>query len=571
MSTGFVAAVLIVEAVLAAASVIVMAVMSANIDSPDKPPKPDAPNLTLQSEGKVVPVIFGYVYLGGNLIYWDSENQGSTYASHLFYVICMGEVWDWDSGRTFIFRNEKMYRNRNLAVPDFWEPGILSSGTADQYLIDAGINHRYNLPGMVWNWFEINKGAHPEIGDTNPDWTICPWDEGEDGSRIPQYVYFLRRKLDTPLTYNVVTVGAVDVGDNPAAVIYNILTNKQWGLGIDVSEINKDNFDIASEYYNLKGYGINCIINDVMSGNDLITQIQDWVECYLMKDNEDKYIIKYLLDSDADHPDATIVDTDRIEFTLRRKSWEDTYNSFTIKYTDIWDHGNPEMPSGRAVIRMLIAKNEANIAMTGSTRNKVIDLTGFIRRRGGLPSHISERLQTIMKKESYPFATAHLITDLKFSYLQAGNVILISSDEHNILAPFRIIAVDVKEIDNNRIGFDLLQMREIISDSNYDDFDSSGGSRSSVETPDCLENVTFPAFSNVSNKLKRTIQKDKNSVVSWGANQEMFGLLIYGTDYILSNHKRIVLDPIIWQPEIEANALGLMNVNVYEPGCPAES
>ena len=81
-----------------------------------------------------------------------------------------------------------------------------------------------------------------------------------------------------------------------------------------------------------------------------------------------------------------------------------------------------------------------------------------------------------------------------------------------------------------------------------------------------LQNLTFPAYLAVSNVLSggKVFTTDSNSIVAWGAGQTNTGTLIYSTDYLIDGHNKIHLDETKWADTIAANALGLLNVDVYE-------
>lgn len=79
-----------------------------------------------------------------------------------------------------------------------------------------------------------------------------------------------------------------------------------------------------------------------------------------------------------------------------------------------------------------------------------------------------------------------------------------------------------------------------------------------------LENVTFPAYSATSNVLSGTFTTDANSHVSWGSGQTNSGSLVFTTDYTVITQDRIKLDVVKWADIIAANALGLLNIDVYE-------
>lgn len=80
------------------------------------------------------------------------------------------------------------------------------------------------------------------------------------------------------------------------------------------------------------------------------------------------------------------------------------------------------------------------------------------------------------------------------------------------------------------------------------------------------QNVTFPAYSATSNALSgaAAFETDANSHVAWGAGQTNTGTLTFTTDYTVTGHNKIHLDETKWADTIAANALGLLNVDVYE-------
>ena len=76
--------------------------------------------------------------------------------------------------------------------------------------------------------------------------------------------------------------------------------------------------------------------------------------------------------------------------------------------------------------------------------------------------------------------------------------------------------------------------------------------------------VTFPAYSSTSNPITGTFTTDANSHVSWTAGQVDTGALVFTTDYTVHTNNIIHLDETKWATTIAANALGLLNVTVYE-------
>jgi hypothetical protein len=81
-----------------------------------------------------------------------------------------------------------------------------------------------------------------------------------------------------------------------------------------------------------------------------------------------------------------------------------------------------------------------------------------------------------------------------------------------------------------------------------------------------LQNVTFPAYSAISNALTggKVVTTDSNSIVAWGVGQSNTGTLVFTTDYVIDTHNKVHLDETKWATTIAANALGLLNVNISE-------
>ena len=573
----------IVALSIAAASFVIALVVSnryRDIDTPEDQIPGDI-DATGQAEGAVIPLVYGYNYISGNTIYFKSDRSNLTHAEFwIWQTICLGYVGNWEyfeeDGSFLLYTDEK--HSREGFIPGS-HPG--ATYTPIDLILNRG-DGQYQTKSVPFPrppWASLGLLTQSERDNFRYVRTGMPGvvsviiqDRLPEGVRnIPHYKYYVERILNTGLPKENVKYPIVHrraVGNNPAAVIYDLLTNDQYGLSVDTSEINWQSFVTASEDLYLRA--LSFVIKEPTSVMEIVRKIQAWADCYLMKNRENEYILKVFKDSDADSPRATIIDNDFIEFTFDRKSWDDTYNAFTGNYLAIEENFSVGFNEWvRRTRRTVTIKNEANIRLTGNIREKVVDLTCFTHE-----TTTRERLMEIMKKESYPYATAKMVTNMEFSYLNKGDVITIDSDEYNTQAPFRILSIDFKEVDKNRIGFNLLQMRETISSAVENQPVEPVAPGLPTETtalavsPPCLENVTFPPFSAISNQLTRSFVNDADSVVHWGINQLQMGMLTYGTDYTVINHNRIKLDETIYADDIINNASGLLNVDVYEKGCP---
>lgn len=438
-------------------------------------------NVTHASEGMPIPIIYGECTLTGNIIWWkyyDDETDGGTAGNYnaggyraisIWQAICMGKI----QNKWTIYRNDDLMGSQpNLVIGPTWEtwfpdadkgPNIWNRGFYD-ILINVGDQDPTNpntIPKKIDGVTPIETYAAASRGVANcfirglllgPSEASCPTLRYKMRKDISDVAYDLGESA--PSMYDDVFVnGSTYVGSNPAHIIYDLLTDDQYGLGMSSSNIDIENFEEAAAYFYDEGLGLNFIINNHAEARDAIAKIQAWVDCLLVVSSDNKYQIKIMKDTDASV--ATMTDVDFIDgLVLQRKSWDDTYNDFVADYT----------PGGGWAQKTLNVKNEANIAMTGSVRQKKIDLTAFTNI-----DIASKRLHSAMKKESYPFASGQATTNLKFAHVAEGDVVTISSSEYAISALFRVISKDTTEIDQNKVGFQLIQMTELIADSNYED------------------------------------------------------------------------------------------------------
>ena len=560
---------------------------ASNLPSADRQTLGDM-RVTEQREGIVVPIVYGYATITGSLIWWEAEkmNTGSNamyYRYKCWQTICMGEISNvhhYNHIGTSWYSNRRTYDTLSIWMdekPTFtdlkklWPVHIPDLGDYYQEQPHA-IVYNGNDNSLIGVHALTNKEyatrlkgvAHILIGielERNGQYLKSPHALEPGVTQIPTFKFCVQR---TVLNKYDKIIGIGSDGSNVAGVYYDLLTNNQYGGDINPSEIDDVSFDAAATYFRDEGFAINFVINSTQTLKEIILKIQEWTDSYLVKDINNKYAIKILKETDL--PVTTIdIDDKQIEFTLRRKSWDDTYNCFTGSYIPVLRYYRREAFGIVAeafkndTVQTVTIKNEANIQLTGNERLKTIDLTCYAN------SWIaSKRLTQIMKKESFPFANASLTTNMEYYNLRVGDVVTIDSNNLNVSAPFRVININYQKIDENKLTFDLIQMRELLTDVHYSNCSLSRGSDTRAQEPPFLENVTFPHFTAISNKLSRDFIDDSKSVVHWGTGQLRSGRLEYGIDYTVISHNRIKLDEAIFGDEIGFNANGLLNIDVFE-------
>ena len=393
---------------------------------------------TTVREGAVVPVVYGRVRLPGNLIYYGdletvavtekvgsgkSETEvvtGYKYYMNIWQAICAGKV---TLVKTYLNGKDEAVEASNTA----WNDGTMSI-----FPNTWGLEYANKIPGVAHIAYERML-------------------LGENVSHVPSVHFVVERVLPS-----VINHANMSNGSNPAAVIYDALTDPFFGMKASVSKINIATFNTAADYWYSKDYGINMTIAAQEKGDSLINRILGWVGGAFYIDFEGKYCLA-AFDPDA-AVDADLTEDDFVTFGFNRRSWRDTYNDFR----------------GRCVAEdrnfsdcLLALRDPANLAIQdGEPAQRTVDLKGFRDVDAA-----SERLWEVMRSGSYPGAmTEFSLNQAKSSLIHAGSVINISHSDYGIVnAKFRVVSVEIEKEDKLDLKYKAEQMVEALFDTNYED------------------------------------------------------------------------------------------------------
>ena len=289
-------------------------------------------------------------------------------------------------------------------------------------------------------------------------------------NKLPPVKYVVRNSLTTsPLTSKIVALDDF-IGDNPAAVIYDILTNKQYGLGIDSSKIDTDSFNEVGDSFDPilnpvamasnRLYGLNILWDTLSSARDLIDKIQDTTDIFLYEEDDIFYLRRMY--SDSARIVATLTNDMYSSFSYSKQSYKDLPNEFEGEYIDM--RNNYEK-------KTIVIKNDAAIAMNGGrVIRKKIDLSFFINREVA-----SARLYEIMQRESYPRDSISATVNIKSYQLRPGDLVRVINTEYAIDGNYRVAKVDTGDIDSMDISLELQQAFEELWDGNSQSIDYSKG------------------------------------------------------------------------------------------------
>jgi hypothetical protein len=204
---------------------------------------------------------------------------------------------------------------------------------------------------------------------------------------------------------------------NPAAVIYEILTNKVWGRGLSSDIINESSFVVVSEYYADRNIGISYVMERQGTISDVLEGIYRQCKCLLTWDGE-QYKLQCLLDTSFTHFEmVTLRSRDLSALKVTVPTWEtNTINDLRGEYISAQRSYRPDL---------VHAQDLAAIDAVGGR---------LISERINVPSFSDhnlarQQLTRILAEMSYPFMSAQWEQNRFGSHLAVGEVVRIIWDE----------------------------------------------------------------------------------------------------------------------------------------------
>lgn len=394
------------------------------------------------SESYPIPVIFGTQRLAGNFLRYekrtfenkkitssvsagkggmsggsDSQTVGFRYFLSWEYGLCMGPV-DYihkvisNPGEKVCFDNaqglDEPSNELNLKTGNGEEKGgiILYRGDEDQER-NGGDADPYDSDGMRYRhvcWvlfkkkFEIGRNPTPKTYV----FEITRWPDME-GLGIK------RRGSDDP-------DHDAYFDANPAAILYEIFTNKVWGRGIDPDLLDIQSFRDCADYFNANKIGMSFTLEGQSTLSDTVDSIRLHVNTIVIWTGG-KLVCRCLMDTAQSYSQQIEITKSQVigepEFT--RPLWNATFNELRCEFTNRKNRYQPDT---------VYVQDLANIDSVGLINTKKIGLRGFSDRETA-----QRQANRILREISYPAATLRLYVNRLHSRLIPGDFVRFVWDE----------------------------------------------------------------------------------------------------------------------------------------------
>lgn len=423
------------------------------------------------TEGRCVPLIWGTVQITGpNVVWYGDLHQvaikekiktgmfssstvirGFKYDIGIQAALCRGPV---DSFRRMWIGDEEVFSGAithgntfTIDEPDLFGGDDLGNG--------GFVGTFKFFAGTLTQTPSSYLSAHQVVGPNNktPAYRrtcyIAPDAEPTyvgNSTSIKPPKYELRR---IPNGLALAAGGAVNSGNdaNPMNVIYEVLTDTDWGLGIDVAKIDTANFAAAGAVLATEGNGFSFVLDNQLEAEELVAMVEEQISGVLFFNQvEKKYQVRLARD---DYNPLTVPelgpDTITRVNSFARGTWEETTNVVRSQFNDRSDSYKQTFG---------LAQDSANIRIQGgvtiiATRNYpgVKDAT--------LANALAWRdLRTL----SYPLAKANVTVDRTYFDAEPGEPFTFTDPDLGIdKLPMRISRIDYGDLENGEIHLDLVQ------------------------------------------------------------------------------------------------------------------
>lgn len=290
-----------------------------------------------------------------------------------------------------------------IGAMDFYR-GTLTQ-TADDYLKSKlGV---VDLPAYRGVCYAVFKGGRVATGGSFFKYVTIPGFYFGTTPYMKVISFVLRR---CPNTLGLAGGKENVSGDaNPAAMLYEILTNGRWGLGLSTSQIDTASFTSAADVLYSEGFGLSMIVDQGSSARDLINEIQRHIDAVMYTDTATGLIVLRLIRADYGPGDPIALNVDNvISCKIGRPAWPDTRNLVKVRYTD---------RAGNFTQRVVQARDSANLQIQGEQSSEEFDFRGISNA-----AIAQKRCEQLLRVVSYPLAPIELEVNRAAWTMRPGSV-----------------------------------------------------------------------------------------------------------------------------------------------------
>jgi hypothetical protein len=195
---------------------------------------------------------------------------------------------------------------------------------------------------------------------------------------------------------------------NAAEIIFDAMTNTDWGLGIPTSRFDLTAFQACANALKDEGFGLSIVLDNPQACGDFIGEICRHIDAVVYTDPATGLWTMKLARNDYVIADLLVIGPDDIsekpEFS--RGSWSETLNEVKITFVSRTDYKE----------HIAQAHESANLAVTGEVASETLDYHGISNAAQAQKVAMRE-----LKTSSYPLARVRMTVSRKAWQMRVGS------------------------------------------------------------------------------------------------------------------------------------------------------
>lgn len=255
----------------------------------------------------------------------------------------------------------------------------------------------------------------------------------------------VRRRPDTFEAADGEATNYSDLGTeaNPAHMIYECLTNTEWGMGTSPDGIDTASFQACAKTFSQEGFGLSMLWTQQSTIEAFVTEILDHVQATVFVNPLTGLITIKAIRDDYDADSLDVLDETNCRVTkFERKAWGETINEINITWT------NPENEQEETVTM----HDLANIEMQGGIVSETRNYYGI--RSVELATRVAAR---DIRSAAAPLATFEIEANRNFWGVLPGGVIKLDWPEEGIQG----LVLRILDVDYGRPGDSTIRLSTI--------------------------------------------------------------------------------------------------------------
>ena len=205
---------------------------------------------------------------------------------------------------------------------------------------------------------------------------------------------------------------------NPAHIIYEVMTNTQYGMGQDTVAIDTQSFVNAGQVLFDEGLGLSMAWATSTAAGEFIEEVKDHINALVFPDPETGKMTIKLVRDDYDARTLRTVDPNNATLTsFSRKAWGDTINEIVVTWT------NPASEQEETVT----LQDNGNIAEQGEVISDAKNYYGV--RSADLAWKLAARE---LRVASAPLCSAEIELDRSFWNIRPGDCLKVTWPEYGM-------------------------------------------------------------------------------------------------------------------------------------------